>query len=130
MSTRILGDKGGLYQYNLNEGYTWDAEYYQDMEGRQFDSKLHSSPEVRNAFWLFADAVRDDTPFLVQPEEGVVVMRLLDAIYESARTGEPRSSSDGKRRGTPGGVRGRTSSRPREAPCARGRGGVAAFRPV
>ena len=61
----------------------------QDMEGRQFDSKLHSSPEVRNAFWLFADAVRDDTPFLVQPEEGVVVMRLLDAIYESARTGEP-----------------------------------------
>ena len=89
MSTRILGDKGGLYQYNLNEGYTWDAEYYQDMEGRQFDSKLHSSPEVRNAFWLFADAVRDDTPFLVQPEEGVVVMRLLDAIYESARTGEP-----------------------------------------
>lgn len=89
MSTRILGDKGGLYQYNLNEGYSWDVEFYQEMEGRQFDCKMHSAPETRNAFLLFADAVRDNTPFLVQPEEGVTVMRLLDAIYESAATGAP-----------------------------------------
>ncbi|MDR0933318.1 MAG: Gfo/Idh/MocA family oxidoreductase [Victivallales bacterium] len=89
MSTRLLGDKGGLYQYNLNEGYTYDIEYYQEIGGKQFDSKLHSSHDVRDAFWLFADAVRDNTPFLVQPEEGVTVMRLLDAIYESARSGSP-----------------------------------------
>ena len=36
-----------------------------------------------------ADAVRDDTDFLVKPEEGVIVMRLLDAIYKSAATGKP-----------------------------------------
>jgi predicted dehydrogenase len=42
-----------------------------------------------SAFTLFADAVRDDTDFLVKPEEGVIVMRLLDAIYKSAATGKP-----------------------------------------
>ncbi len=90
MSTRLLGDKGGLYQYNLNEGYTYDVELYQELEGRQFDSKLHTPcPNTPSAFQLFADAVRDNTDFLVQPEEGVTVMRLLDAIYESNRTGKP-----------------------------------------
>lgn len=90
MSTRLIGDKGGLYQYNLNEGYTYDVEYYQEIEGKQFDSKLHTPcPETPSAFRLFADAVRDNTDFLVQPEEGVTVMRLLDAIYKSAATGEP-----------------------------------------
>lgn len=89
MSTRLLGDKGGLYQQNLNEGYTWDAEYYEDLDEKQFDCRLHSSPDRGSAFHLFADAVRDKKPFLVQPEEGVTVMRLLDAIYESDRTGAP-----------------------------------------
>ena len=42
-----------------------------------------------SAFHLFADAVRDNTPFLVQPEEGVTVMKILDAIYQSAASGEP-----------------------------------------
>ena len=38
---------------------------------------------------FFAEAVRDNTEFLVQPEEGVTVMRILDAIYESAASGKP-----------------------------------------
>ncbi|MBQ4106107.1 MAG: Gfo/Idh/MocA family oxidoreductase [Lentisphaeria bacterium] len=90
MSTRLLGEKGGLYQYNLNETYRYDVELYQEIDGRQYDTKLHTPcPEPPGAFQLFVDAVRDDTPFLVQPEEGVTVMRLLDAIYESNRTGKP-----------------------------------------
>ena len=89
-STRLIGDKGGLFQYNLNEGYTYDIEYYYEINGKQFDSKLHTPvPGVKNAYTMFVDAVRDDKPFLVQPEEGVTVMKLLDAIYESARRGEP-----------------------------------------
>ena len=55
-----------------------------------FDSKLHEpAPAMPSAFTLFADAVRDNTDFLVKPEEGVIVMRLLDAIYKSAATGKP-----------------------------------------
>ena len=86
---RLLGDKGGMYQYNLNEGYTFDVEYYYEVAGRQFDAKMHTAQPMPNAFHLFADAVRDNTPFLVQPEEGVTVMKILDAIYKSASLGEP-----------------------------------------
>ncbi len=89
MSTRLIGTQGGIYQYNLNEGYSYDVEYYSEIDGKQFDSRLHSSPETKNSYTLFADSVRDNTPFLVQPEEGVTVMRLLDAIYKSARTNAP-----------------------------------------
>ena len=42
---------------------------------------------------MFADAVRDDTPFLVQPEDGVRVMKILDAIYRSAQSGAPEKVS-------------------------------------
>ncbi len=86
---RLLGTQGGMYQYNLNEGYTYQVEYYSELAGRAFDSTMHTAQPMPGAFALFADAVRDDTPFLVQPEEGVTVMRILDAIYRSAETGEP-----------------------------------------
>ena len=90
MSTRLLGDKGGIYQYNLDEGYTYDVEYYQEIEGKQYDCKLHPPvPEVKSAFHMFVEAVRDNKPFLATGEQGVTVMRLLDAIYESAATGKP-----------------------------------------
>ena len=86
---RLLGDKGGMYQYNLNEGYTYDVEYYYDIAGRHFDGKMHAAKPMPSAFHLFVDAVRDDKPFLVQPEEGVTVMKILDAIYASAASGKP-----------------------------------------
>lgn len=86
---RLLGDKGGLYQYNLNEGYTYDFEYYYEIAGRQFDGKMHAADPMPSAFHLFVEAVRDNKPFLVQPEEGVTVMRILDAIYASAVSGKP-----------------------------------------
>jgi len=78
-----------LYQENIGEGYTWDAELYEEIAGRQYDARLHSAPELPNAYHLFVNAVRDNTDFLVRPEEGVTVMKLLDAIYESSRTGAP-----------------------------------------
>ncbi len=88
-TTRLLGDKGGMYQYNLNEGYSYEVEYYTDIAGRHFDNKMHTAYPAPSAFHLFAEAVRDDKPFLVQPEEGVIVMKILDAIYESANSGKP-----------------------------------------
>ena len=89
-TTRLLGTKCGLVQKNINEGYTYEVEFYKLENGVAFDSKLHEpAPAMPSAFTLFADAVRDNTDFLVKPEEGVTVMRLLDAIYKSAATGKP-----------------------------------------
>ena len=88
-STRLLGTKSGLFQKNLNEGYTYDVEFFKTQDGILMDHSPHEpAPEMPSAYTMFADAVRDNTDFLVKPEEGVTVMRLLDAIYESARTGK------------------------------------------
>lgn len=88
--TRLIGTKAGLLHKNVNEGYTYEVEFFKTEDGVGLDSKLHEpAPAMPSAFTLFADAVRDDTDFLVKPEEGVIVMRLLDAIYKSAATGKP-----------------------------------------
>lgn len=88
--TRLLGTNCGMLQKNLNEGYTYEVEFFRNENNVPVDTRLHDpAPAAPSAFKLFVEAVRDNTDFLVQPEEGVTVMRILDAIYESARTGKP-----------------------------------------
>lgn len=89
-ATRLVGTKCGLLQKNINEGYSYEVEFFKTENGTQLDCKLHEpAPKTPSSYHLFANAVRDNTDFLVKPEEGVTVMRLLDAIYESAATGNP-----------------------------------------
>ena len=38
---------------------------------------------------VFADAVEGKGELTVKPEQALTVTRILDAIYESARTGRP-----------------------------------------
>lgn len=89
MSSRLLGKGGGLFQFNLNEGYTFDLDYTYEANGAQYDAKPHSVPNCHSGYYLFADAVKNNTDFLVAANEGVTVMKLLDAIYHSAAVGEP-----------------------------------------
>ncbi|MDD5697339.1 MAG: Gfo/Idh/MocA family oxidoreductase [Victivallaceae bacterium] len=90
MSTRLLGTKGGLYQYNLDEGYEFQVECYQEKNGCHYDLRLHPPvAECKNAYYSFIDALIKDKPFSVSPEQGVTVMKLLDALYQSASTGKP-----------------------------------------
>jgi len=37
----------------------------------------------------YAQAILSDTPHPAPGEQGLIVMQILDAIYESARTGAP-----------------------------------------
>ena len=37
----------------------------------------------------FVNALINDRPHIATDEEGLIVMELLDAIYESSRLGEP-----------------------------------------
>ena len=96
METRLLGTSGGMFQYNLNEGYEFDVDCYYEKHGRQFDMKLHRNnvvygpaPQAHNGYYRFADAIINDTDHIVSAEQGLTVMKLLDAIYKSAATGEP-----------------------------------------
>jgi predicted dehydrogenase len=90
MSTRLLGTKAGLYQTNLGEGYEFEAEFYFEKDGCQYDMKLHPPvPDCQHGFYGFVESIINDTPVPAPGEHGVIVMKLLDAIYESAAKGVP-----------------------------------------
>ena len=90
METRLLGTKAGLLQHNLDEGYRFDAHVFMEKDGAQFDLHLHPpTTPARSAMHDYAEAILTDRPHPAPGEEGLVVMELLDAIYASARSGEP-----------------------------------------
>jgi len=90
METRLFGTRAGLLQKNLNEGYTFDAEIFTEQHGAAFDMHLHPSTEAApSAMHDFAEAILREQPHPAPAEEGLRVMEILDAIYESARSGRP-----------------------------------------
>ena len=90
METRLFGTQGGLVQRNLNETYEFEAELYTDRDGAQYDMKLHAPRRIsQSAMGHFVDAILNDTPHIATGEEGLTVMELLDAIYESAKKRAP-----------------------------------------
>ena len=90
METRLYGTKAGLVQRNRNEGYEFEAEIYLERDGRQFDMKLHPPvPGVKPSMYHFDECILNDAPHTATGDEALVVMELLDAIYQSAATGEP-----------------------------------------
>jgi len=90
METTLLGTKGGLSQHNVGEGYQFEAEIYLEREGCQFDMKLHPPvPQVKTSMHHLIDSIVTKKPHIATGQEGLIVMEILDAIYESARTGAP-----------------------------------------
>lgn len=92
--TTLHGTKAGA---DMNDGLTINGE----DRGLQYDKKIvletggvdfydgsDEDPELLEAeAWI--DAVINDTEVVVKPEEALVVTEILEAIYESAATGEP-----------------------------------------
>ncbi len=91
METRLLGTRGGAVQRNVAEGYKFEAELFVEKNGAHYDMKLHHppGPEIPNQFQHFVDCLIHNRPHIATGEEGLVVMELLDAIYESAASGKP-----------------------------------------
>jgi predicted dehydrogenase len=90
METRLLGTKAGLLQKNLGGGYTFDAQVFTEVNGAPVD--MHLCPptlEAKSAMFDYAEAILTNMPHPAGGDEGLVVMQILDALYESARTGEP-----------------------------------------
>ena len=91
METRLFGTKGGAHHYNLNEGYEFEVETYFEKDGDQYNMKLHHFPATpsHNSMYHFVDAIINDQPHMGTGEEGLIVMEILDALYQSSATGKP-----------------------------------------
>lgn len=90
METRLFGSEGGMRQFNVGEGYEFDAEIYVERNGSQYDMRLHPPvPAAKNSMHHLVDCIIEKKPNIATAEEGVTVMKILDAIYKSAETGKP-----------------------------------------
>ncbi len=89
VETRLLGTKGGLLQ-KTGEDWRVTAEIYTERNGCQYDTKLHPPvPGSCSSMYHFIQSILDDVPHDADGEQGLIVMRLLDALYLSAESGEP-----------------------------------------
>lgn len=90
METRLYGTRAGLVQRNLDEGYRFEAEIFLEKDGAHFDMKLHPPyPPVTSSYYHFVDCLATGKPHLATGEEGLRVMQILDALYQSAAEGRP-----------------------------------------
>jgi predicted dehydrogenase len=90
METRLLGTKAGLIQRNVGGGYDFETAIHIERDGCQFDMQLRPPmPGATTPYLHMVDCILEDRPHTATGEEGLLVMELLDAIYESARLGEP-----------------------------------------
>lgn len=91
----LLGSEGSMYintsDHRAVEKYTRDSLSLPDILGFTLDSTAPArmSGFVLEAIARFVDAVVDDRPLLCSGREAAVVTRVLSAIEESARRGQP-----------------------------------------
>ncbi|WP_225046573.1 Gfo/Idh/MocA family protein [Lacticaseibacillus kribbianus] len=92
--TTLCGSKGGA---DMNNGLTINGEdhatlYQKDIDlstgGVAFFDGAGDDPALTEARQWIA-AVENDTDPLVRPEQALVVTQILEAIYKSAKTGQP-----------------------------------------
>lgn len=92
--TTLCGTKAGA---DMNNGLTINGEdhsllYAKEIEletgGVDFYEGADETPEIREAkSWI--NAILTDTEPVVKPQEAFVVTQILEAIYESSKTGAP-----------------------------------------
>jgi predicted dehydrogenase len=88
MVTHLYGDKGGIIQRNVGEGYDFEAMVYTEQNGTLWSSRmLEATQPTPSSYQEFVDAVLDDRKPCADGEEGLRVQLVLDAIYKSAATG-------------------------------------------
>jgi predicted dehydrogenase len=89
METRIWGTRAGAVQENLREAYEFTSSVFRTEGGVEVDVTPHAgtlgTPEtsVDNC----CRAILEGAPLLAPGEDGLVVQRMLEAIYRSAEEG-------------------------------------------
>ena len=88
MLTGIYGTKGAIIQRNLGEGYEFQALALADIAGHLTEISPRRYPrEAPSAVEHFCDCVLNDCAPEASAENGLELMRVLDAIYASAAQG-------------------------------------------
>ena len=82
----IYGTKGGVQLDPAFKLYTEMNDYLADVSLAS-DTAFDFDGSFKNEIYSFIDAVRGKAPVLATAEDGVALMKILDAIYLSSETG-------------------------------------------
>ena len=92
--TTLCGTEGGA---DMKDGLRLNGEKYSRMYVNKpelnaggvafYEGKSESAADIEARQWI--DAVINDTEPVVKPEQALVVTEILEAIYESSKTGAP-----------------------------------------
>jgi predicted dehydrogenase len=86
--TQLFGVRGGAIIRNTDEGYNFEARVLRDVEGEVVTEVPETPEPLETAQQHFCRAILNGTETMAPGEQGLTVMRLLDAIYESSRSGQ------------------------------------------
>ncbi|MHB1453832.1 MAG: Gfo/Idh/MocA family protein [Saccharofermentanales bacterium] len=92
--TTLCGTEGGA---DMKDGLRINGEKYGELYTTKpdldaagvafFDNKTENESDREARLWI--DSIVNDTDLIVRPEQALVVTQILEAIYESAKTGKP-----------------------------------------
>ena len=88
MNTHVFGTEGGAF---LNPFDASQSRIFREEAGTLTDTSLAMLPQVNShegEIRAFVQALLDGTPVQVPGEQGLMVTRILDALYESSETGK------------------------------------------
>jgi predicted dehydrogenase len=88
MFTTLTGTRGGAAMLNVEGGYQFRTRVFEDRDGALTETTEEiGGLDLTTPQAAFCAALCEGRPNPVPGEQGLVVMRLLDALYESAATG-------------------------------------------
>ncbi len=88
MITSLYGDKGGLVQKNVGQGYDQDAEIYTDEDGLLITRKPEiPTGGVATSYEEFVASVLEKRKPSASAEDGIKIQKILDGLYRSAQEG-------------------------------------------
>lgn len=87
LTLELFGSKAGAMMEPKLEIYTVSEDYLMDMTPRYTEDENVFDANFKNETAHFIDCITNGTKCLNPIEDGVELMRILDAIYESAKIG-------------------------------------------
>ena len=88
---RLLGEKEGILEQNINQGYTFNAKSFYESNGISYTLNIDNISEklCPSSMNHFVDAIIKNQPHMGDVSEAITVMKIIDAIYKSSETGQP-----------------------------------------
>jgi predicted dehydrogenase len=86
--TELYGTSGGLVQRNIDDKYEYEVRFFKEVNGKLATVIPREVPRtVESTQAHFVGCILNDTQPASTGEHGLYIMKILDAIYESAAKG-------------------------------------------